>query len=130
MKKVYLAGNPNQYANNWKHRFQNISGFEFYDPEIHSDQSSPDTFFPQDLQAVNAADIMVANPGIGPAEATWIEIGYFLAKNTVNPGDTCKNLIIIWLKEREPKWSIKFVEKAGFVVETVEEAVKKLQTLV
>ncbi len=130
MKKIYLAGQPNQYANNWKQNFSNNGNFEFYDPEIHSDQSSPDTFFPQDLQAVSDADIMVANPGTGPAEATWIEIGYFLHKNTSNPGDTCKNLIIVWLKEREPKWSIKFVEKAGHVVETVEEAVNKLQTLI
>ena len=130
MKKVYLAGQPNEFADNWKETFVDVGGgFDFYDPETDSDQSSPDTFFPQDLQAVHDADILIANPGTSTAEATWIEIGYFLSKDTKTPGDTSKNLIIIWLEEREPKWSIKFVEKAGYLVKTVEEAKEKLLEL-
>ena len=52
MKKVYLAGQPNQYDSNWKDEFIKIEEFEFYDPEIDSDQTSSKTFFPQDLVAV------------------------------------------------------------------------------
>ncbi len=129
MKKVYLAGQPNKYESNWKKAFRGIEGFDFYDPEIDSDQTSSVTFFPQDLQAIEDADILVANPGIAPAEATWIEIGYFLKKDTTKPGETSKNLIMVWKDEREPKWSIEFVKKAGKIVNTVEEAVIELQNL-
>ncbi len=125
MKKVYLAGQPKEY-DNWKTNFENIGGFDFYDPDIDSDQSSPDAFFPQDLKAVSEADFLIANPGLKPSEGTWIEIGYFLALNTKTPGEKCKNLIIIWNKERID-WSIEFVKKTGFMVNTVEDAIKKLQ---
>lgn len=130
MKKVYLAGQPNQYDNNWKKKFAKVRGFTFYDPEIDSDQSSPETFFPQDLVAVHDADILVANPGIATSEGTWIEIGYFLATHTKKPGATCKNLIIIWKKEREPRWSIEFVKKAGTMVTTLQKAKIELLKLI
>ncbi|MBU0649955.1 hypothetical protein KKG63_02005 [Patescibacteria group bacterium] len=130
MKNVYLAGQPNQYDNDWKEKFKKLRNFNFYDPEIDSDQTSSETFFPQDLIAVCNSDILVANPGIATSEATWIEIGYFLATHTDNPGDTCKNMIIVWKEEREPKWSIEFVRKAGFLVTTLEDARLKLQELI
>ena len=128
MKKVYLAGQPKEY-DPWKASLKELEGFDFFDWEIDSDQTSPDTFFPDDLRAVHSSDILVANPGTSPSEATWIEIGYFLATHTDNPGDTCENLIIIWEKDREPRWSIEFVKKAGHIVETVEEAKALLQKL-
>ncbi len=127
MKEVYLAGRPNQY-DDWRKSFKNIEGFSFYDPDTDSDQSSPDMFFPQDLEAISKADFLIVNPGTAPSEGTWIEVGYFLALNTKIPGDRCKNMIIIWDKERID-WSIEFVKKAGFVVNTVDEAVKKLQQI-
>lgn len=127
--KVYLAGQANEYENSWKERFKELEGFEFYDWEFDSDQSSPDIFFPQDLKAVKEARILVANPGIAPSEATWIEIGYFLALNTKEPGETCKSIIIIWKHERKPEWSIKFVEKTGKIVRTVDEAIAELGLL-
>lgn len=129
MKKVYLAGQPDIYENNWKEEFKSIEGIEFYDPDIDSDQSSPNTFFPEDLKAVEDADILIANPGIVTSEATWIEIGYFLKKDTLKPGETSKNIIIIWKGEREPKWSIEFVKKVGYVVTTIEDAKQKLREL-
>ena len=119
MKKVYLAGQPTEY-DPWKEELKKLEVFDFFDWELDSDQSSPDTFFPDDLKAVHNADILVANPGTSPSEATWIEVGYFLATHTDNPGDTCENLIIIWGNEREPKWSIEFVKKAGHLVSTLE----------
>jgi hypothetical protein len=128
--KVYLAGQPNEYENNWKEEFKKLDGFEFYDWEFQSDQSSPNTFYPQDLIAVKDADILVANPGTAPSEATWIEIGYFIANNTKSPGETCNNLIIIWKDKRLPKWSIEFVKKAGKVVSRVEEAIEELKKLI
>jgi hypothetical protein len=127
--KVYLAGQANEYEDNWKEELKKLDGFEFYDWEFQSDQTSPDTFFPDDLTAVAEADILIANPGIAPSEATWIEIGYFLAKNTSRPGETCKNLIILWKNERQPKWSIEFVKKAGKVVNSVREAIIELLKL-
>ena len=127
MRKVYLAGQPKEY-DKWRETFKLIDGFEFYDPEIDSDQSSPDLFFPQDLKAVSEADYLVANPGTAPSEGTWIEVGYFLALNTKNSGDKCRNLIIVWNKDRID-WSIEFVKKAGIIVDTVEEAVLTLQHL-
>ena len=126
--KVYLAGQPNQY-DNWRAEFKALAQFVCYDPDVDSDQSSPETFFPQDLEAIRNADILVANPGLKPSEGTWIEIGYFLALHTVNPGETSKNLIIIWKPEREPRWSIKFVERTGRVVSSVEEAIQESQKL-
>lgn len=123
---VYLAGQPNEYENDWKEKFKGLTGFEFYDWEFQSDQSSPDTFFPDDIKAVNNADILIANPGIAPSEATWIEIGYFLRINTKTPGERCSRLIIIWKEERNPKWSIEFVKKAGIVVSSIEEAIDEL----
>ncbi len=129
MKKVYLAGQPNEYENNWKEGFKGISGFEFYDWELNSDQTSPDTFFPDDLEAVYSADILIANPGVAPSEATWIEIGSFYAKNVKMPGDFCNNLIIIWREDRNPKWSIDFVKKTGVVVDSIEKAIEELQKL-
>jgi hypothetical protein len=128
--KVYLAGQPNEYDNNWKEIFKDIDGCDCYDWEIHSDQTSPDTFFPDDLNGVKNADYMVANPGISPSEATWIEVGYFLANNTEKPGDTCNKLIIVWKNERNPKWSIEFVKKAGYIVGSVQEAKEKLCELI
>ena len=127
--KVYLAGQPNEYDNNWKEIFKDIIEGDFHDWEIHSDQTSPDTFFPDDLRGVKSAEFMVANPGVSPSEATWIEIGYFYANNTKNPGDFCDKLIIVWKESRNPKWSIEFVKKAGYVVSTVEEAREKLLDL-
>ncbi len=124
--KVYLAGQSNEYENNWKEEFKALDHFEFYDWEFQSDQTSPDTFYPDDLKAVNRADILVANPGIAPSEATWIEIGYFLACNTKHPGETCDKLIIIWKNDRLPKWSIEFVRKAGKVVSSIAEAKSEL----
>ncbi len=128
-QRVYLAGQANEHENNWKEEFKKLDDFDFYDWEFDSDQSSPNTFFPDDLKAVKSADILVANPGIAPSEGTWIEIGYFLALNTDVPGITCKNMIIIWKDDREPKWSIEFVKKAGVVVGTVKEAVAELKKL-
>ena len=127
MKKVYLAGQPDQY-DNWRNNFENIQGFDFYNPDTNSDQSSSDTFFPQDLKAVSESNFLIANPGLATSEGTWIEIGYFLALNTKTPGEQCKNMIIIWNKERVD-WSVEFVKKAGFVVNTPEEAVRKLQQI-
>jgi hypothetical protein len=127
MKKVYLAGQPSKY-DSWKSEIKEIRGFDFYDPEIDSDQTSSDTFFPQDVLAVSEVDILIANPGIVPSEGTWIEIGYFLALNTENPGEKAENMIIIWHKDRID-WSIEFVKKAGNIVNTVDEAIKKLKEL-
>jgi len=127
--KVYLAGQSNEYENNWKEEFKKLNDFEFYDWEFDSDQTSPDTYFPDDLNGIKHSNIMVANPGIAPSEATWIEIGYFLAKNTKNPGDKCERLIIIWKNERLPVWSIEFVKKAGVVVDSVDKAIEELKKL-
>lgn len=126
--KVYLAGQANQY-DSWRSEFKKLEDFEFYDPDVDSDQSSPETFFLQDLIAVNNADILVANPGTTPSEGTWIEIGYFLAKKTSYPGETCSKMIIVWSDDRRPKWSIEFVRKSGIVVNSVESAIAELMKL-
>jgi len=125
--KVYLAGQPDEYENNWKKEFKKLENFEFYDWESDSDQTSPDTFFLDDLKAVKNSDILVANPGMAPSEATWVEIGYFLANNTKNPGDSCSRLIVVWKNERLPMWSIEFIKKAGKVVCSVEMAIEELK---
>lgn len=127
--KVYLAGQSNEYDHDWKEEFKKLTDFDFYDWEFDSDQSSPDTYFPDDLNGISNADILIANPGIAPSEGTWIEIGYFLAKNTQNPGDKCHKLIIIWKNERQPIWSIDFVKKAGIVVSSVGKAIEELNKL-
>jgi hypothetical protein len=128
--KVYLAGQGNMHDNNWKELFKDIENVNCYDWEFNSNQTSPDTFFPDDLKGIKTSQFMVANPGIAPSEATWIEIGYFYANNTKNPGDFCNKLIIIWQEKRLPKWSIKFIEKTGFVVSTFSEAKEKLIELI
>jgi hypothetical protein len=127
--KVYLAGQSNEHENNWKELFKKLDGFDFHDWEFDSNQTSPDTFFPDDLNGVKNADFMVANPGIAPSEGTWIEIGYFYANNTKKPGDFCNRLIIIWKKDRLPRWSIEFVKKTGIIVESAEEAIEKLKEI-
>jgi len=127
--KVYLAGQPNEYEDDWKEKFQDIKECDFYDWESDSDQSSPDKFFPDDLNAIKTSDYLIANPGIAPSEATWIEIGNFYANNIEKPGDFCDRLIIIW-NERRPRWSIEFVKKAGHIVNTVEEARDKFLELI
>lgn len=126
--KVYLAGQWNEYENNWKEGFKKLDSFEFFDPEVHADQTSADTYFPQDLTGIKNADILVAHPGVVVSEATWIEIGYFYALNTKKPGDFCEKLIIVWKPEREPKWALDFVKKTGFVVDSVEKAKQKLES--
>lgn len=126
MQKVYLAGQANEYENNWKEEFKKMEGFTFHDFEFDSDQTSPDTYFPDDIKGIQSVNFLVANPGIAPSEATWIEIGYFYALNTKSVGEFCNKLIIIWKPERNPKWSIDFVQKTGWVVNSVEEAKKKL----
>ncbi len=123
--KVYLAGQPNEYENDWKKEFNSIDSCEIYDWEIHSDQKSPDTFFPDDLHGVKSSTYLIANPGTAPSEATWIEIGAFYGYNAI-PGQFCNNLIIVWKDDRNPKWSIEFVKKAGHVVPTVQAAKEKL----
>lgn len=127
--KVYLAGQMNEYDNDWKEKFKVMSGFNFHDWEFDSDQTSPDTFFPDDLNGIKWADFMVANPGIAPSEATWAETGYFYSNNVRRPGDFCTKLIIIWKKDRNPKWSIEFIKKMGYVVNSVDLAKKKLKEL-
>lgn len=124
--KVYLAGQSNEYDNNWKDTFSDIESCDFHDWEVHSDQTSPDTYFPDDLNGVKKAKFLIANPGIASSEGTWIEIGYFYGNNAKNPGDFCANLIIVWREDRNPKWSIEFVKKAGHVVSSVQEAKDKL----
>lgn len=128
MKKVYLAGRFSKY-DNWKEKIKKVDDFEFFDPEINSNQSSPDTFFPDDLKAVRSSDILIANPGLEPCEGTWIEVGYFLAHKTKISGDFCKELIIIWEKERINQ-SLDFVKKTGVIVSSVDEAVKHLKKLI
>jgi len=128
MKKVYLAGQSNDYDNNWKELFKVLPNFDFHDWEFDSDQTSSDTYFPDDLNGVKRSDILVANPGVAPSEATWMEVGFFYANNIKKPGDFCKNLIIIWQKDRID-WSIDFVKKAGIVVETFEKAIEELKKL-
>jgi nucleoside 2-deoxyribosyltransferase len=128
-KKVYLAGQANEYETNWKEKFKKLDGFDFYDWEFDSNQTSPNTFFPDDLNGVKKADFMVANPGLVTSEGTWIEIGYFYANNVKTPGDFCDKLIIIWSEDRNPKWSIEFVKKTGWVVSSVDEAINKLKYL-
>lgn len=125
--QIYLAGPGNQY-DTWRSEFKKIKDYKFYDPDTDSDQSSSETFFPQDLTAIKNSKILIANPGLAPSEGTWIEIGYFYALNVKKQGDFCNNLIIIWNNERLP-WSIEFIKKAGHVVATVEEAIKLLQRL-
>ena len=127
--KVYLAGQPNEYDNNWKENLKAMEDFDFYDWEFDSDQTSLDTFFPDDLMAVKNADFMVANPGTAPSEGTWIEVGYFYANNVSNPGNFCDKLIIVWKEDRMPKWSIDFVKKTGFLVGSIKEAQEKLKEL-
>jgi nucleoside 2-deoxyribosyltransferase len=127
MKKVYLAGLFSEYSD-WKSEIKKVKGFDFFDPEIDSNQSSPDTFFPDDLAAVKSSDILIAYPGLAPCEGTWIEVGYFLANNTKKSGDFCKELIIIWGKDRLD-WSMKFVEKAGVMVGSIGGAVDYLKEL-
>jgi hypothetical protein len=128
-QKVYLAGQWNQYENNWKNKLKKVKEFNFYDPETDSDQSSPDAFYQQDLLAIKNSDILIANPGTAPSEATWIEIGYFLSLNTKLPGDSCFKLIIIWKEERQPIWSLEFIKKAGVIVDSVEKAKEQLLKL-
>lgn len=123
---MYLAGQSNEQDSNWKLEFTKLSEFDFYDWEVDSDQTSPKTFFPDDLRGVANSNYLVANPGIAPSEATWMEVGYFLAKNTDHPGEKCNNLIIIWKEERNPKWSIEFVKQACHVVNTIPKAIEKL----
>jgi len=127
MKKVYLAGLFSEYAD-WKSEIKKVEGFEFFDPEIHSNQSSPNTFFPDDLAAVKSSDILIAYPGLAPCEGTWIEVGYFLANSTKRPSDFCRELIIIWQKDRLD-WSMEFVKKAGVIVGSIDEAVNYLKEL-
>jgi hypothetical protein len=127
MKKVYLAGRFSRF-DNWKEKVKLVEGFDFYDPETDSNQSSSKTFYPDDLAAVKSADILIANPGLVPCEGTWIEIGYFIAHNTKTPGELCKNLIIVWQGGR-PDLSVEFVKKAGVTVGTVEEAIDYLVKL-
>ena len=127
MKKVYLAGQSNEHRNNWKEDFKKLLGFEYHDWEFDSDQTSPDTYFPDDLRGVKKSDILVANPGIAPSEATFIEIGFFYAHNVEKIGDFCDRLIIIWPEDRK-KWSVDFVKKAGHVVSNEVEALEKLRT--
>ena len=126
MIKVYLAGQANEHDNNWKEEFKKLDGFDFHDWEFDSDQTSPDTFFPDDLNGIKGANYMIANPGIAPSEGTWIEIGYFYAHNVRLPGDFCNNLVIVWREDRNPKWSIEFVKKTGWVVSSTKEAMDKL----
>ena len=127
--KVYLAGQSNEYENNWKEEFKKLDDFIFHDWEFDSDQTSPDTYFPDDLKGIKSSNILVANPGIKPSEGTWIEIGYFLANNTKNPGDRCNRLIIIWKNDRFPLWGLEFVKKAGVVVNSVEKAIEELKKI-
>ncbi len=127
--KVYLAGQPDEYENNWKTPFKEIPDCDFHDWEVDSDQTSADTYFPDDLKGVKSADILVANPGVVSSEATWLEIGFFYANNVETPGDFCDRLIIVWQEARNPKWSLDFVKKAGIVVANAEEALEKLRQL-
>jgi nucleoside 2-deoxyribosyltransferase len=128
MNKVYLAGRFSEY-DSWKDEVKKVQGFDFFDPEVHSNQSSPDTFFPDDLAAVKSSDVLIAHPGPAPCVGTWIEVGYFLANKNKKPGDFCKELIMIWQKDRID-WSLDFVKKAGVVVSSVDEAIEYLEGLV
>jgi len=127
MKKVYLAGQFSEY-DRWKDTIKKVDGFDFFDPEIHSNQINPDTFYPDDLAAVKDSDILIASPGTTPCEGTWIEVGYFIANKIKAPGDFCKDLIIIWPDDRID-WSIEFVQKAGVIVKTNKEAIKELKKI-
>jgi len=127
--KVYLAGQWNEYLDNWKESFKKMKEFDFYDPEFDSRQDHIDKYFINDLKGVKEADIMVANPGLIVSEGTWIEIGYFYALNTKKVGDFCDKLIIVWDKKREPKWSLDFIKKMGIVVDSKEKAIKSLKEI-
>lgn len=127
--KVYLAGQWNEYLNNWKNSFKKINEFSFYDPEADSDQSHVDKYFIDDLKGVKNTDIMIANPGLITSEGTWIEIGYFYALNTKKLGEFCDKLIIVWDKKRKPKWSLDFIKKIGIVVSSKNKAIEELRKI-
>ena len=124
--QVYLAGQPDQYANNWKKQIKTIEGFRFFDWETDADQTDPGIYFPCDLKAICQSSIMIANPGIAPSEAMWFEVGYFYSMNVETPGDFCERLIIIWPPERKPEWSIDFIMQSGKCAINLEEAKKLL----
>jgi len=129
-EKVYLAGQWNQYDNNWKIEFDDLkNNFDFYDPETDSNQTSPDTYFQDDLRGVINSQVMIANPGTIPAEATWIEIGVFYRSHVQNIGERCNKLIIVWKEDRNPKWALEFIKRAGIVVSSVAEAKVELRNL-
>jgi hypothetical protein len=128
--KVYLAGQSNEHDNNWKELFKSIEGCEFHDWEIDSDQSSPDTYFPDDITGIRNSAVMVANPGLAPSEATWVEVGYFYGQQTKRLGERCNKLIIIWQANRNPKWSIDFIKKTGIVVSDFKEAIEELKKII
>jgi len=97
--KVYLAGQWNEYLDNWKESFKKMKEFDFYDPEFDSRQDHIDKYFINYLKGVKEADIMIANPGLIVSEGTWIEVGYFYALNTKKVVDFCDKLIIVWDKK-------------------------------
>ncbi len=130
-EKVYLAGQWSKYDNNWKQEFNELkNSFDFHDPEVDSNQTSADTYFSDDLNGVIGSDVMIANPGTIPAEATWIEIGVFYKTHTEKVGERCNNLIVVWKEDRNPKWAIDFIKKAGVVVSSVTEAREELRKLI
>ena len=129
MTTVYLAGQPSRYDDNWKEAFNGLAGFRFIDPEVDSDQSSPETFFPDDVRHIRACDYLIANPSDKPSEATWAEIGIFYALNTKEPGEFCAKLIIVWKEVRTPRWSKPFIDKMGYVVSSVQEARERLLSM-
>jgi hypothetical protein len=122
--KIYLAGPWDSYADNWKTKIKK-GGLNYYDPQIDSNQTSSETFFPDDLRAIREADKMVVFPSDIPAEAAWFEMGYFYATHAKD-NEKLDSLIVIWKEDREPRWALKFLKMAGHIVSSIEEANKLL----
>lgn len=119
-KKVYLAGPWDVYSGYWKQQLKEALDFNWYDPEIDSDQSGyADKYFSDDIKNVIDSDMMILYPDHIPAEASFFEAGVFFATHNVG-------LIIVWPEDRKPPWAYPFLNQAATMVESIDEVINLL----
>lgn len=120
-ERAYLAGGWNEYNDNWKDKVKENKTYIYHDPELDSNQESPDTYFKDDVEAIKNADTFIGYASNIPSEAMFAEAGMFYASHVEKLGDFCEKLIIVWPEDRQPDWALPFLKKMGRVVNKLED---------
>lgn len=126
---IYLAGAWERYCKTpYKTIIKNsLPHFDIYDPEDYQDGD----WFEADLEAIQNSKCIICYASNIPMCAATFELGYFYAVKRLVEVDSkdLKHIILVWEDSVEPTFSKEWHVRSGYLVSSVESAVKLFREL-